>query len=112
MAYNKRTSKITGMEEKQYMPVYENAANLAPWFGTNTKNPGEFDLLPLDIPTDKKIDITEVVVKPIVQQIEEDKYKISLMKQKPELFEAIALILASFYILKMMFGVNPSDEFY
>jgi len=97
-------------EEKQYIPPKENPVNFAPHYGTNTKMPGPYDYMPVDMPDDKKIDITEVEVKPIVQDIEEQNDKRALMAQAPNLFEVLAYLGIGFYIMKLVFGSSYNNN--
>lgn len=91
-------------EEKKYLPVKENPVHYAPWNGTNTKMPGPYDLAPVDLPEDKKVDVTEVELKPIIQEIKESEELVQIRARKPQLLQSILILGAAFFVAKMIFG--------
>ena len=88
------------LEEKDYGPVKQNNVNFAPWHGTNTKVPGVYDLLPVDMPEDKKVDITDVELKPIVQEIEKEEEIRAIKERKPKVIESAIILFAALVIAK------------
>lgn len=97
------------IEAKEYMPPKENPVNVAPWWGTNTKNPTEYDIRP-DIPTDEKVDITSVETNPLVEDIKRDQEaQIAAMKRKPRLLEAGVILLVALYAIKVLFVGKPEQ---
>ena len=89
------------LEEKDYGPIKQNNVNFAPWYGTNTKVPGIHDILEPDIPEDKKIDITEVEIKPILKEIEKREETQKIRERKPQLLQAGIILFGAFIVLRL-----------
>jgi len=88
-------------EQKIYDVPLENPANVAPWHGVNTINPTEHDVI-FDINPEKKIDVTQVELKPLVENIEnEPEIDVARSKQKqPNIVYPLIILLSSLIIVK------------
>jgi len=96
-------------ESKVYEAPKQNPALVAPWHGVNFKNPTQHDIVS-EIAEDKKIDISQTEVKSALEVVEEQEMKQEISERQPRVIEALLILFASMWIIKMFVGNNVQQQ--